>query len=403
MPDDLLYYSSTVYDELVVDYETQRCYVIKRTSYNASGGVARNSSEVIKNYPYPETVLTNGNYIISIPNQTNAYLFVALALQSAYTDIFATKVQLNSSIEQTEDKIELSVSQLTTEFDKEVQNLSSQITQTAQEISTRVSKVDGGKELSSLIRQTAELIYFSANNFGWDSSYSSMSTNGKLNCKNIDINGGTIVLEDDGSNTINAKLMVNGKLGSSIFQSQLQSDEISFSVDSDSSSLSASALDINSSYGFISLSPNGLETGPYRGSSKTVQINSDGSIFCEELNVTGQKHRIVGIDNGNKVLINAYETATPYFGDIGSGRTDENGYCEIFIEDIFSQTIEIDTYKVFIQECGNGHLYVNKHKNYFEVIGTPNLEFDWELKAIQKGYKNIRLEKYDIINKGVIR
>ena len=66
----------------------------------------------------------------------------------------------------------------------------------------------------------------------------------------------------------------------------------------------------------------------------------------------------------------------------------------IDIEDIFSQTIETDDYKVFIQECGDGKLYVEKKDTYFEVKGTPNLEFDWELKAIQKGYKNVRLEEY---------
>ena len=62
------------------------------------------------------------------------------------------------------------------------------------------------------------------------------------------------------------------------------------------------------------------------------------------------------------------------------------------IESIFGQTIEKDTYKVFIQKCGDGDLYIKKYKDYFEVIGTPNLEFDWEIKAIQKGYKNVRLE-----------
>ena len=67
----------------------------------------------------------------------------------------------------------------------------------------------------------------------------------------------------------------------------------------------------------------------------------------------------------------------------------------ISLEEMFSQTIEVDTYKVFIQECGNGRLYVKKYNDYFEVLGTPNLDFDWEVKAIQKGYRNTRLEKFE--------
>lgn len=123
------------------------------------------------------------------------------------------------------------------------------------------------------------------------------------------------------------------------------------------------------------------------------QLFSDGSIWCKSLDVTGSKNRLVTIDNGVQVRLGAYETATPYFGDIGSNKTDENGYCRIEIEDIFSQTIETDDYKVFIQECGEGHLYIEKHNMYFEVKGTPNLDFDWELKAIQKGFKDIRLQE----------
>lgn len=122
----------------------------------------------------------------------------------------------------------------------------------------------------------------------------------------------------------------------------------------------------------------------------------DGTIECDELYVRGSKNRLVRISNYEGVLLNAYETATPYFGDIGSGKTNKEGYCKIMIDDLFAQTIENDDYKVFIQKCGDGDLYVEKHKNYFEVKGTPNLDFDWELKAIQKGYKDRRLERKEM-------
>ena len=120
---------------------------------------------------------------------------------------------------------------------------------------------------------------------------------------------------------------------------------------------------------------------------------SNGEIVGTSLYITGSKNRIVTIGDGKKVCLGAYETATPYFGDIGSDKTDSNGYCKIEIENIFSQTIEMDDYKVFIQECGDGKLYVEKYDKYFLVKGTPDLDFDWEMKAIQKGYKNVRLQE----------
>ena len=125
------------------------------------------------------------------------------------------------------------------------------------------------------------------------------------------------------------------------------------------------------------------------------------SVSCEDLYVSGSKNRIVDIGD-RQVLLNAYETPTPYFGDIGSNKTNQDGYCKIDIEEIFSKTIELDDYKVFIQGCGEGNLYVEKYDGYFEVKGTPNLDFDWEIKAIQKGYKDTRLAEYikrDIIKK----
>ena len=138
------------------------------------------------------------------------------------------------------------------------------------------------------------------------------------------------------------------------------------------------------------------------GTSTTPVMILDGRAGNQEmtiygdLTVTGTKNRFVNIGNNKGLLLNAYETATPYFGDIGSDKTNKEGYCKIMIDDVFAQTIENDDYKVFVQKCGDGDLYVEKHKNYFEVKGTPNLNFDWELKAIQKGFKNVRLQEKEM-------
>lgn len=115
-----------------------------------------------------------------------------------------------------------------------------------------------------------------------------------------------------------------------------------------------------------------------------------------DLNVSGSKSRRVGTDNYGERLQYCYETAMPYFGDMGHGTTDENGICLIEIDDIFQETIGTQEYLVFIQPEGEGNLYVNKAEkfcNYFIVRGSANLPFSWEIKCVQKEYEYERLEK----------
>lgn len=115
------------------------------------------------------------------------------------------------------------------------------------------------------------------------------------------------------------------------------------------------------------------------------------------LSVAGTKNRIIDTENYDTRKQYCYETATPYFGDIGSGCTDNTGKCYIDIDDIFSETVNIGVeYQVFLQKEGKGDIWVEeKTDSYFVVKGTENLKFSWEIKAIQKDYEFERLEKFD--------
>ena len=106
-----------------------------------------------------------------------------------------------------------------------------------------------------------------------------------------------------------------------------------------------------------------------------------------DLTVYGDKNREVDTENYGRRLAYCYETAMPYFGDLGHGMTDENGVCLIEIDDIFREIVGEQEYLVFLQPEGEGNLYVNKAEkycNYFIVRGTANLSFAWEIKSIQK-------------------
>lgn len=115
-----------------------------------------------------------------------------------------------------------------------------------------------------------------------------------------------------------------------------------------------------------------------------------------DLHVKGQKDRLIETEHFGARCISAYETAIPYFGDIGQGVTDESGKCIVQIEEIFSETVDLEEeYQVFLQKEGPGDIWVQeKAKDHFTVKGTPGLKFAWELKAKQIDHKGKRLEEY---------
>lgn len=113
-----------------------------------------------------------------------------------------------------------------------------------------------------------------------------------------------------------------------------------------------------------------------------------------DLEVEGSKARICDTENFGTRKLYAYETPTPYFGDIGSGVLNEDGICYVAVDDIFAETVNCDIeYQVFLQKEGPGDLWVDsKEAAYFVVKGTPNLPFSWEMKVLQKDYEYLRLE-----------
>jgi phage minor structural protein len=131
------------------------------------------------------------------------------------------------------------------------------------------------------------------------------------------------------------------------------------------------------------------------------QASSGKSVFFtnthvnKDFTVSGKKNALHKTKNYGDRLINSYEMAEYYSGDLGSGKLDRNGECYIFIDDIFGETINTDVqYHVFLQKLGQGDLWIEERNAlYFVVKGTPNLRFSWELKAKRDGYEYDRLEE----------
>jgi hypothetical protein len=119
-----------------------------------------------------------------------------------------------------------------------------------------------------------------------------------------------------------------------------------------------------------------------------------GATFWDDLVVHGSKSRIVNTEKYGWLAFDAYETPLPHFGDIGESITDDKGECRVDIDPKFLSAVK-GKYHVFIQPYGDAQLSVSRYEKYFIVKGTPNAEFSYEIKAVQKD-NDIRFKEVKI-------
>lgn len=150
------------------------------------------------------------------------------------------------------------------------------------------------------------------------------------------------------------------------------------------------------------LTPDGIRMYGGGGAYSFVQghivassVSVSGDVSANRLFLSGSKTRVVGTDQYGDRLLYCYETPTPMFGDIGDGVINEDGLCYIAFDAVFAQTVTTMQYQVFLQKYGDGDCWVKERNGaYFIVEGTPGLAFGWEIKAKQRDYDQMRLEKY---------
>lgn len=119
--------------------------------------------------------------------------------------------------------------------------------------------------------------------------------------------------------------------------------------------------------------------------------------------IDGDKHRVVKTEHFGTRGFQAYETATGYFGDIGEAKTDNNGLCYIYLDDILLESTDnYCQYQVFVQPYNDSHLYIQeRNKGYFIVHSDkPNISFSWEIKIPQKDMSGKRypIPPYEILS-----
>lgn len=123
----------------------------------------------------------------------------------------------------------------------------------------------------------------------------------------------------------------------------------------------------------------------------------NANIVAKSLSVNGSKNCLQETKTYGARLINAYETAEYYFGDLGFGKINEEGVCYVDIDDVFLECVNTNAqYHVFTQVYNGKITSIERYKTYFIVKGEQNTEFSWELKAKRKGYENSRLDTQPI-------
>ena len=280
---------------------------------------------------------------------------------------------------------------------------------------------DGNSQVTQITKDTVTTSYVNALNVKAGSVDAENITGTTITGKSIvggtiNVGSGVFVVDANGKVTASNMNITGGSI--KISTSDKTFDTIDLQYSTYKTVLNPYYVQIESADGTLSMTAQGLsahnadssrqarhaDTGfyvyqqPTTGSYTTVAyMDANGLYTTGNISCGGTKSRIADTENYNERLLYCYEMASPIFGDIGEGIIDENGKCLIFLEDIFSETIDINAdYQVFLQKYENGDCWIaERTPTYFVVEGTPNISFAWEIKAVQKDYDGYRIEKYD--------
>lgn len=277
--------------------------------------------------------------------------------------------------------------------------LSSKVTQTSEGLKSTVKKGD----VSSEISQEAGKISITGNRIAITSQNFQLTDDGKVNCTGATVSGTIESTGDRGKTRVTNGgfyiLNKNNKVAGCFYGSDSNNggrlDIYTSAGNEGDLAFSASAMKTDVYAGGLDVHKNGVVIR-----QGGLSIYSGGATVTGNLSVSGTKNRVVKTKDYGKVLHYCYETATPMFGDVGTGKTDENGFCYIYFDPLFSETVNTSVeYCVFLQKEGNGDLWIEeKGEDFFKVLGTPNLSFSWEAKAKQSGYEYMRMENFKNIN-----
>lgn len=193
----LNYLSQEVADEFIL--EDGKAKIIRRVGINSSMQKYELPNEVLEELEDFTIPLKEGNPKIYLQCFDSAIYNATYMIKNAYTEEFATKVELNSSISQLSNNITLEVNGKLTTLEED---LNGEISDVDKELSAKLElKVDTEKLISE-INASADVIRLNSNRFSMTSDYSSITEDGEATFKKADI-GGFITDETSFSKDLN--------------------------------------------------------------------------------------------------------------------------------------------------------------------------------------------------------
>ena len=310
------------------------------------------------------------------------------------SQVYETKKTVSEKVAAAEKNADAATDEKLTEYST-TEEMNSAIKVKADAIESTVSKKVGSDEIISKINQSAEKVSINAEKISLNGAVTANSnfkinTDGSAETKALKITGGSLLIGGNCEITNEGNVFaLSPKFYSGLY------------INSDFKMGTLSQLNYSMLLGYVGkyifVGESGGTLWGY-GFTANNDIYAYGAIGC-----LGKKTRIIHTDDGRNIEMYAYETASPTFGDMGTGKLDEDGQCYVYLDDDFLLTVERDMkYIVMLTAKGAGELYVestNEKDGYFVVKGTPKLEFYWEVKTRQKGNRDTRIEQSDITEK----
>lgn len=282
LPADLWYYNSTTYDEFVLDYDNQRCYVIHRVGVNADGTTYILDSVTEENFTYPSIPLTEGDYQISLEGHETAYIYARLMAQNIYTDQFVTQVEYKA-----------------------------QVNVTSKEISTLVSSKVGKTEVISSINQSAEAVKVKANKIEIDGVLTAINNNTTTTINGDKITTGSITANQIKTGAITADKVSSDIITTSNFSAQnINADKIT------SGTIDASKITVKN------INADNINAGTLSANRINGGTISASDISLKGVSLSPTSSNIGGLNISSGVLSNNRMTLNTYSGLISAFYSD---------------------------------------------------------------------------------
>ena len=310
------------------------------------------------------------------------------------SQVYETKKTVSEKVAAAEKNANAATDEKLTEYSTTTE-MNAAIKVKADAINSTVSKKVGSNEIISKINQSAESVSINASKISLNGAVTANSNfkinrDGSAETKALKITGGSLLIGGNCEITNDGNVFaLSPKFYSGLY------------LNSDLKIGTLSKLNYSMLMGYVGKH---IFVGESGGTLWGYGFTANNNIFAYgTIGCMGEKTRIIHTDDGRNIEMYAYETASPTFGDMGTGKLDEDGQCYVYLGDDFLLTVERDMkYIVMLTAKGAGELYVestNEKDGYFVVKGTPKLEFYWEVKTRQKGSRDTRIEQSDIPEK----